>query len=684
MPQTTVRRPGNAGGSSEGGKGDVPKAIMAVGDTKHAVSYLSQNDPETLLMTETVLETLMFSALMRTSNSSRKQEQAKERVYQLVNYLKLVHVAHSQVGRLSGGERRRVALGVELVTNPTVLLCDEVTSALDSKSCEVVLELLRRYCDQGHCTVVTIHQPSTRLLCQFDAIVLISPGGSQLYFGPSEAAGYGVARVGRIMNSAHDLYKQEFVGHEEPDAYESMSSPGDDGDGDDDDTIDEESESSPRRPLRRPGSESEPPANRARSMSKQEDEIQKQLAAKSGLGGNSLAKFTAAEMLLELSVMAPADATSKAFEETAAAAAERGSGEGNRAASWSSSSITEAMDFAASSESPKRDPNESSSTVWRAGSVTGERWRHAVRLAVACDGKDQGAGSATDSREGGGKRRGRGSSKLAEADFAGHGHASMLANVDEIIGDMKIAGSAFDRMLSALPSALGGEGNGHGDLPAGLLVCASPDQLDLGRMSTNDFNSSLQRQEKDRGSKNGMGEPLLHGHDRQEEQRLFSSGGVREKFGRLLSGNSDLADGVGGEGAGFNARFVMLCARSCRQWLRDPSLLLAQMGLVILMSALIGTFAHGMPHDFTGSQVCRRIRPTTRSALHTRARNTALSPHPPTTQQSRNTTQPPLPQTHQPTTKSTTSRSHHVFFLAVFRRAFSCSISSCCSSPCWA
>ena len=116
---------------------------MRIEDSANAVAYLSQGDPETLLMTETVLETFMFSALMRTSNSSRKQEQARARVYQLVNYLKLVHVCHSQVGRLSGGERRRVALGVELVTNPTVLLCDEVTSALDSKSCEVVLDLLR-------------------------------------------------------------------------------------------------------------------------------------------------------------------------------------------------------------------------------------------------------------------------------------------------------------------------------------------------------------------------------------------------------------------------------------------------------------------------------------------------------------------------------------------------------------
>jgi putative ABC transport system ATP-binding protein len=73
---------------------------------------------------------------------------ARQRAYQLLGALKLQHVMHTQVGRLSGGEKRRVALGLELVTNPTSLLCDEVTSALDSKSCELVLDVLFQYTQQ--------------------------------------------------------------------------------------------------------------------------------------------------------------------------------------------------------------------------------------------------------------------------------------------------------------------------------------------------------------------------------------------------------------------------------------------------------------------------------------------------------------------------------------------------------
>jgi ABC-type multidrug transport system ATPase subunit len=109
-----------------------PCDYMPAQVTVDSLAYLSQNDPETLLSTETVLETLMFAALMRTASSSQwtsanrrtssirfraeepstAQHRARQRVYQLIHKLKLAHVSHSKVGRLSGGEKRRVALGV--------------------------------------------------------------------------------------------------------------------------------------------------------------------------------------------------------------------------------------------------------------------------------------------------------------------------------------------------------------------------------------------------------------------------------------------------------------------------------------------------------------------------------------------------------------------------------------------
>ena len=139
--------------------------------------YVTQDDALFPLLT--VQETLMYSALLRLRGG---RGEAAIRVKELMKELGLDHVAGSRIGGksnrgISGGERRRVSIGVDLVHDPAVILIDEPTSGLDSASALHVLSLLRAMVvNQGKTIVLTIHQPGFRILELFDRIVLLSNG----------------------------------------------------------------------------------------------------------------------------------------------------------------------------------------------------------------------------------------------------------------------------------------------------------------------------------------------------------------------------------------------------------------------------------------------------------------------------------------------------------------------------
>ncbi|KAA8526772.1 hypothetical protein F0562_008999 [Nyssa sinensis] len=139
--------------------------------------YVTQDDALFPLLT--VKETLMYSTLLRLP---RGRKQAADRVRVLMKELGLEQVAGSRIGEgsnhgISGGERRRVSIGVELVHDPAVVLIDEPTSGLDSASALHVVSLLKTMAvNQGKTIVLTIHQPGFRILELFDRVVLLSNG----------------------------------------------------------------------------------------------------------------------------------------------------------------------------------------------------------------------------------------------------------------------------------------------------------------------------------------------------------------------------------------------------------------------------------------------------------------------------------------------------------------------------
>ncbi|KAJ1441683.1 P-loop containing nucleoside triphosphate hydrolase [Sesbania bispinosa] len=150
---------------------------MDVHRFRRTSGYVTQEDA--LFPSLTVRETFMYSALLRLPGGRKV---AVIRVAELMKELGLDHIAESRIGDgsdhgISGGERRRVSIGVDLVHDPAVILIDEPTSGLDSASALNVVSLLRLMAfNQGKTIILTIHQPGFRILELFDGLILLSDG----------------------------------------------------------------------------------------------------------------------------------------------------------------------------------------------------------------------------------------------------------------------------------------------------------------------------------------------------------------------------------------------------------------------------------------------------------------------------------------------------------------------------
>ncbi|MBA0634757.1 hypothetical protein Godav_000013 [Gossypium davidsonii] len=141
-------------------------------------AYVMQDD--LLFPMLTVEETLMFAAefrLPRTLSKSKK----KMRVQVLIDQLGLRNAAKTIIGDeghrgVSGGERRRVSIGIDIIHDPIILFLDEPTSGLDSTSAFMVVKVLQRIAQSGSIVVMSIHQPSYRILGLLDRLIFLSRG----------------------------------------------------------------------------------------------------------------------------------------------------------------------------------------------------------------------------------------------------------------------------------------------------------------------------------------------------------------------------------------------------------------------------------------------------------------------------------------------------------------------------
>ncbi|KAJ2696459.1 hypothetical protein H4218_004595 [Coemansia sp. IMI 209128] len=161
------------------------------GSFKRVTAYVQQDDLMHPLLT--VQETLAYASKLRLPNSQYTAERKTERVNTVIRQLRLEGARNTKIGDaatrgVSGGERKRVSIGTELLTDPRLLFLDEPTSGLDSNSSELVVELVKKVSvDQGIATLMTIHQPSARIFNIFDKVILLSQG-RVVYFGPTSTA----------------------------------------------------------------------------------------------------------------------------------------------------------------------------------------------------------------------------------------------------------------------------------------------------------------------------------------------------------------------------------------------------------------------------------------------------------------------------------------------------------------
>ncbi|KAM4900300.1 broad substrate specificity ATP-binding cassette transporter ABCG2 isoform 1-T2 [Sylvia borin] len=151
--------------------------------------YVVQDD--VVMGTLTVRENLNFSAALRLPKSVKEQEK-NERVNQVIKELGLSRVADSKVGTqftrgVSGGERKRTSIGMELITDPAILFLDEPTTGLDASTANAVLLLLKRMSKQGRTIIFSIHQPRYSIFRLFDSLTLLA-AGRVLYHGPAQQA----------------------------------------------------------------------------------------------------------------------------------------------------------------------------------------------------------------------------------------------------------------------------------------------------------------------------------------------------------------------------------------------------------------------------------------------------------------------------------------------------------------
>ncbi|KAI9503814.1 hypothetical protein GGI25_005786 [Coemansia spiralis] len=161
------------------------------GNFKRVTAYVQQDDLMHPLLT--VQETLTYASKLRLLNSQYSASQKSDRVNAVIQQLRLEGARNTRIGDattrgVSGGERKRVSIGTELLTDPRLLFLDEPTSGLDSNSSELVVELVKKISvEQGLATLMTIHQPSARIFNIFDKVILLSQG-RVVYFGPTATA----------------------------------------------------------------------------------------------------------------------------------------------------------------------------------------------------------------------------------------------------------------------------------------------------------------------------------------------------------------------------------------------------------------------------------------------------------------------------------------------------------------
>lgn len=156
------------------------------------IGFVPQDD--LLIEDLTVYQNLYYAAKLCFSDKS--EEEINSLVMKVLEDLGLAEIKDLKVGSplrktISGGQRKRLNIGLELLREPAVLFCDEPTSGLSSRDSENIIDLLKELSLKGKLVFTVIHQPSSDIFKMFDKLLILDTGGYQIYYGnPVDAIVY--------------------------------------------------------------------------------------------------------------------------------------------------------------------------------------------------------------------------------------------------------------------------------------------------------------------------------------------------------------------------------------------------------------------------------------------------------------------------------------------------------------
>lgn len=174
-----------AGYLTRGAKGEIAVngvcACASQSAGRGGARYIRQHDD--LRMHLTVYEAMSLAAALKLADFS--QQERKEKVHEILALLGLSSAAQTLCRDLSGGQKRRLAVALELLSDPSLMFLDEPTTGLDSSASASLIALLNNLARGGRTLIATIHQPSALLFEKIDSVYCLE-NGRMLYNGPRQ------------------------------------------------------------------------------------------------------------------------------------------------------------------------------------------------------------------------------------------------------------------------------------------------------------------------------------------------------------------------------------------------------------------------------------------------------------------------------------------------------------------
>jgi len=175
---------------------------------KGLIGYVSQDD---LLIEElTIFQNLYFNAKLCFDNLTEEEIVAK--VDSVLKNLGLYEIRNIQVGnplnkKISGGQRKRLNISLELIREPAIMFLDEPTSGLSSRDSENILDLLKELARKGKVLFIVIHQPSSEIFKMFDRLLILDTGGYLIYNGnPVDSIQYFKRKIEQANYNESECY----------------------------------------------------------------------------------------------------------------------------------------------------------------------------------------------------------------------------------------------------------------------------------------------------------------------------------------------------------------------------------------------------------------------------------------------------------------------------------------------